>query len=705
MPAKKSAQNAETLLVELGTEELPPKSLAALGRSFARNLHKHLESTGLLEEGREPGYEWYATPRRLGLRIFRVRRKQPGQLVERRGPSIAAAFDSSGKPTPAALGFAGSCGTSVEKLGRLETEKGAWLVYSYKQKGESLDQLIGEGLEFAVKQLPIRKRMRWGEGDAEFVRPVHWLVVLHGSRAVKTSLLAVNAGTRSRGHRFHADKNIPITHADKYTQTLRIRGRVIADFAERRNMIAGQVEKLTKSVKGRMHLDESLLDEVTGLVEWPYGVLGTFDKEFLDIPQECLVSSMRDHQKYFHITNRNGRLLPSFITISNIRSKSPARVRNGNQRVLRARLSDARFFWETDLKTSLASRCPELESVLFHVELGSVLDKTRRMEQLAIAIADKIGANVKIAGRAALLSKADLVSGMVGEFPELQGIMGRYYADHDKEDEELSAAIEQHYWPRYSGDKIADSGIGQAVSLADRIDTLAGIFSTGEEPTGEKDPYALRRAALGVLRTIIERKLDLDLGELLRSSAASYNDKNKIKVSSESSDRLLDFMLDRLRSWYSAAGFQTDEIRSVLACRPLRPLDFDLRLRAVTAFRRLPEAADLAAANKRIGNILRRAEIIPSGEVRQELMTEGAEKSLLRELDSLGDDANKLFRENQFEAGLKILAGLRDPVDKFFDEVMVMAEDKAAQKNRLAMLKKLQELFLRVADISELQRH
>ena len=454
-----------------------------------------------------------------------------------------------------------------------------------------------------------------------------------------------------------------------------------------------------------MHLDESLLDEVTGLVEWPYGVLGTFDKEFLDIPQECLVSSMRDHQKYFHITNRNGRLLPSFITISNIRSKSPARVRNGNQRVLRARLSDARFFWETDLKTSLASRCPELESVLFHVELGSVLDKTRRMEQLAIVIADKIGANVKIAGRAALLSKADLVSGMVGEFPELQGIMGRYYADHDKEDEELSAAIEQHYWPRYSGDKIADSGIGQAVSLADRIDTLAGIFSTGEEPTGEKDPYALRRAALGVLRTIIERKLDLDLGELLRSSAASYNDKNKIKVSSESSDRLLDFMLDRLRSWYSAAGFQTDEIRSVLACRPLRPLDFDLRLRAVTAFRRLPEAADLAAANKRIGNILRRAEIIPSGEVRQELMTEGAEKSLLRELDSLGDDANKLFRENQFEAGLKILAGLRDPVDKFFDEVMVMAEDKAAQKNRLAMLKKLQELFLRVADISELQRH
>ncbi len=705
MTAKKPPSQAETLLVELGTEELPPKSLASLGEAFARNLHEYLVNVALIESDQEPGYEWYATPRRLAVRVFRVRNKQPGQHVQRRGPSVAAAFDEQGNPTPAALGFAGSCGIPVEKLETIETSKGDWLVYNHRQKGESLSKLITAGLEHTVKQLPIRKRMRWGDGDAEFVRPAHWLVVLHGNRRVKTGLLSLKAGDHTRGHRFHADRDIPIPHADKYVQTLRTRGRVIADFTTRRSMIMDQVGELAASVKGRVIPDDELLDEVTGLVEWPCGVLGSFDKGFLDIPQECLISSMRDHQKYFHLVNRSGRLLPHFITISNIDSKSPARVRDGNQRVLHARLSDARFFWETDLKTSLSSRSPQLESVLFHVELGSILDKIRRMEQLAIVIADRIGADIKLAARAALLSKSDLVSGMVGEFPELQGVMGRYYASHDGEEEEVAIAIEQHYWPRYSGDRIPESGVSRAVALADKIDTLTGIFNTGEEPTGEKDPYGLRRAALGVLRTIIEAELDVDLGDLLRSSSASYSDTNGIKISDESTARLLDFMLDRLQSSYVAEGFGIDEIRSVLACRPLRPLEFDQRLRAVTSFRELPESDDLSAANKRITNILRKAGVKPAGAISPELLSEEAERSLLRELEKLEEDVGKQLQERNFETGLKLLAGLRDPVDKFFDEVMVMTEDEATRKNRLALLSKLQALFLRVADISELQKH
>jgi glycyl-tRNA synthetase beta chain len=702
---KTSPRQAETLLVELGTEELPPKSLASLGEAFARNLHDYLVNAAWVESGQEPGYEWYATPRRLAVRVFHVRNKQPGQHVERRGPSVAAAFDEHGNPTPAAVGFAGSCGTTVEKLGTIETSKGVWLVYNHRQKGESLGKLITAGLEHTVKQLPIRKRMRWGDGDAEFVRPVHWLVVLHGKRRVNAVLLSLKAGDHTRGHRFHADREIPIPHADKYVQTLRTRGRVIVDFTVRRRMILDQVDELAGSVKGRVTPDDALVDEVTGLVEWPYGLLGSFDKGFLDIPQECLVSSMRDHQKYFHLVNRNGRLLPNFITISNIDSKSPARVQDGNQRVLRARLSDARFFWETDLKMSLVSRRPQLEFVLFHVELGSILDKTRRLEQLAKVIADRIDADIKLAGRAALLSKSDLVSGMVGEFPELQGVMGRYYASLDDEEEAVAIAIEQHYWPRYAGDRIPESGVSQAVALADKLDTLTGIFNTGEEPTGEKDPYGLRRAALGVLRTIIEARLDIDLADLLRSSAASYNDTNGIKISNEATSKLLDFMLDRLQSTYVAEGFGVDEIRSVLACRPTRPLEFDQRLRAVTSFRELPESDDLSAANKRITNILRKAGVKPANVVSQELLSEDAERALLGELERLERDVDKQFQERNFETGLKLLAGLRDPVDKFFDEVMVMTEDKATRKNRLALLSKLQALFLRVADISELQKH
>ena len=515
MAKKGKTRDTETLLVELGTEELPPRSLQTLATSFADSVWRNLVAESLVatSDGENAGnYHWYATPRRLAVRVFNVSKKQPSTIVERRGPSVAAAFGPDGNPTPAANGFAGSCGVPVSQLQSIDTPKGKWLIHRQKQKGNTLEGTITAVLERSIAQLPIRKRMRWGGGNEEFVRPVHWLVALHGNRCLNTSILSVISGNQTRGHRFHADRMIAIPHADKYAQTLRSKGRVIADFELRRDKILEQVQKQAATVKGRIDEDQSLLDEVTGLVEWPSAVLGEFDRDFLEIPQECLVSSMRDHQKYFHLTNRNGRLLPYFITVSNIRSKSPARVRNGNQRVLRARLSDARFFWETDLKHSLASLCPQLETVMFHEALGSTLDKTRRLEQLAIVIADEIGAEVKAAGRAALLSKADLVSGMVGEFPELQGVMGRYYAELDKEEPAVSVAIEQHYWPRFAGDRIPADRVSQAVSLADKIDTLVGIFSTGEEPTGEKDPYGLRRAALGVLRILVEGDLGSGFG-------------------------------------------------------------------------------------------------------------------------------------------------------------------------------------------------
>lgn len=691
-----------TLLIEIGTEELPPKALKKLGQAFASELYQAVVENNLLESDNGE-YQWFASPRRLAVSIPGVLTQQADQTIEKLGPAIKAAYDKDGNPTPAALGFAKSCGTELDKLQTKQTDKGERLSFNQHQAGKTSAEIIPELIELANKKLPIPKRMRWGSGNAEFIRPVHWLVILHGSQLIEAEVLSVKSNTISRGHRFHSEGEIQIKNADDYASTLEQDGHVIADFDKRQAMIAEQIKQLADSVNGNITEDQALLDEVTGLVEYPAAILGDFEQDFLSVPQECLVSSMRDHQKYFHIVDKQGKLLPHFITVSNIQSKNPKQVQDGNERVLRARLSDARFFWETDLKQPLANRTNALEKVLFHIKLGSVKNKVERISQAAAGISKLISADQAMAQRSAELCKADLVSDMVGEFPELQGIMGRYYAEKDNEPAEVSQAIEQHYWPRFAGDSLPESPIAQAVSIADKLDTMIGIFAAGEEPTGDKDPYGLRRAALGILRILIEKELDVDLPTLLNICGASYEGHDNIQFNEELSNKLTDYLLDRLRAYYSSDDIQADAINSVLACRPLKPLDFDQRLRAVSSFRKLDQATNLAAANKRISNILRKSEEAIPDTVNNDALVDEAEKKLHKELDAVEDKTTQLFNQGKYNDGLELLAGLRDSVDVFFDDVMVMAEDETLRKNRLALLSRLQKLFLQVADISLLQ--
>jgi glycyl-tRNA synthetase beta chain len=697
-----TTRRGDSLLMEIGTEELPPKALAGLGRAFAEGCLQNLRQAQLVES--QTAYRWFATPRRIAVWVAAVQRRQPDQQVERRGPSIKAAFDSTGRPTKAALGFAGSCGVEVAALGRVKTDKGEWLVYREGKKGVPASALIPDCVAEAVRRLPIPKRMRWGDLDAEFVRPVHWVVLLHGKTPVRTELLSVPSKRRTHGHRFHAPGPLSLTHADDYERLLREQGMVVADFSDRRQRIVDQVERLAESVSGQAQIDEALLDEVTGLVEWPQALLGEFDASFLTVPPEVLVSSMRDHQKYFHVTNGRGRLLPFFITVSNIKSKSPKRVRAGNERVLRARLSDARFFWETDRKQRLCDRRAALAEVMFHNKLGSVADKVARLRRLAAVIAAGAGADAALSDRAATLCKADLVTEMVGEFPELQGIMGRYYAQHDGEDQRVADAIAEHYHPRFAGDTLPGSELGRVVALADRLDTLVGIFLAGEEPSGDKDPFGLRRAALGTLRIMIDGGTDLDLEALLVETLRVYGESGAAEpVGDGIAGRVFDFILERLNAHYAAQGFRQDEIAAVASRRPARPADFDRRLRAVAGFRALDEAANLAAANKRIRNILRKSTAPIPDRVNRKLLREPAERALADALSRLESEAVSAFDSGQYKQGLAALAALREPVDTFFDEVMVMTEDAATRDNRLAMLKRLHDLFLRVADISLLQ--
>ncbi len=700
MPTAKTPAN---LLLEIGTEELPPKALSQLGRAFADGCRQGLAEANLLEDaGAE--HRWFASPRRLAVWIPAVRGKQPDQKIERRGPSIAAAFDRDGKPTRAASGFARSCGVEVEQLQRTSGAKGEWLVHRSIQRGRTAGKLIPQCVEQAIKQLPIPKRMRWGKGSAEFVRPVHWLVIMHGAALIKAKLLSVDSGAHTRGHRFHCTHPLRLANADQYEKTLVDNGFVIPDFATRRRIIQQKVQTLAKRVDGTPMMDDPLLDEVTGLVEWPIPLLGEFDKGFLQVPHEVLISSMRDHQKYFPVMSQRGRLLPYFITVSNIKSKSPKRVREGNERVLRARLSDAQFFWETDCSKPLETRVDALKSVMFHNKLGSLFDKTSRVRALSSSIAALLNVDLGHSERAAWLAKADLVSDMVGEFPELQGTMGKYYAGHDGEPKAVAAAIEEHYRPRFAGDSLPVGGVAQVVAIADKLDSLVGIFAAGEEPTGDKDPFGLRRAALGVLRILIERRLDLDLLHLIAECARIYGAQpQSIPVTDEVVARVFDFVLERTRAHYSAAGFQPDELNAVITTRPVSPLDFDHRLRAVSKFRRLPQAENLAAANKRIRNILRKtSEAIPA-QVAQASLTEEAEKRLFRAVQQLTAQVSGYFAAGEYDRGLKKLVTLRDPVDRFFDEVLVMTDDESLRGNRLALLRQIHDLFLQTADISKLQ--
>ncbi len=686
------------LLIEIGTEELPPKALPTLSNAFRQGIEDGFAKAGLSVGA----VQEFASPRRLAVLVKGLPVGQADKTVERRGPALTAAFDEEGVPTKAAQGFAASCGVTVDQLERVETDKGAWLVHRSVQPGRLTADIIPEIVRASLDRLPIPKRMRWGDLDAEFVRPVHWVVMLFGDEVIDCEILSVHSARETRGHRFHHPAPIYLGEPEAYEALLLSEGRVIADFAKRREAVRAQVLEAAAKLGGRAVIDEALLDEVTALVEWPVAIVGDFEQRFLEVPAEALVSSMKGHQKYFHVVDGDGQLLPHFIAIANIDSREPAHVRAGNERVIRPRLSDASFFWNQDRKQPLAARIEQLKTVVFQQKLGTLQAKSERVAALARTVAEAIGADTAQAERAARLGKCDLMSAMVGEFPELQGIMGRYYALHDGEPAEVAAALDEQYMPRFAGDGLPATATGQALAIADRLDTLAGIFGIGQLPTGDKDPFALRRAALGVLRTCIEKQLDLDLHALLEQAAAGLRGEG-VKIADTTAEQVFEFMMERLRAYYQDAGVTADTFEAVLARQPARPIDFDARIRAVTAFRHLPEAESLAAANKRIQNILRKAETAVPEQVQAALFVEPAERALGEQLAALEGEVRALLGERRYEDALCRLAGLRGAVDGFFDAVMVMAEDAKLRDNRLALLKRLGDLFLEVADISRLQ--
>ncbi len=683
-------------LVEIGTEELPPRALPKLSDALTASIVAGLADAqlGHLE------VEHYASPRRLAVLVHSLDVQQPDRVIEKRGPALIAAFDASGKPTKAAQGFAKSCGVTVKELGRIETEKGAWLVFRKQETGQTAASLLPGIIETSLQNLPIPKRMRWGAGEEQFVRPVHWLLMLLGDAVLPGRVLGVEAGNVTYGHRFHHPEELTIYDPKDYARLLETRGRVLANFSRRRELIRAQVIDTAQELGGEAIIDVDLLDEVTALVEWPVALAGRFEEKFLEVPHEALISTMEGHQKYFAVVTPEGRLLPHFITIANIESTDPAKVIEGNERVIRPRFADAAFFWEQDRKQPLESRVASLKEIVFQQKLGTLYDKTLRIKALAQDIAASIGADVEQAGRAAYLSKCDLMTAMVYEFPELQGTAGRYYAEHDGEPGDVAVALEEQYLPRQAGDSLPRTTVGQSLALADKIDTLVGIFGIGQKPSGTKDPFALRRAALGVLRIMIEADLDLDLKALLVFA------ENQLQGRLNQDDTVtacFDYVLERLRSYYQDQGVSVDVVDAVLALMPSRPVDLDRRVKAVAAFKQLPAAEALAAANKRIGNILKKTEANFPATIDAALLLEPAEQALYQALESLGAEVSVAFDQGEYHAALQQLATLRESVDRFFDEVMVMAEDAALQQNRLALLSHLQALFLRVADLSRLQ--
>jgi glycyl-tRNA synthetase beta chain len=686
----------QPLLFELGMEELPPKALPSLRDALRNDCLLRLREAGI-----EPtGVTAFATPRRLALLLEGIPARQPDQVQERRGPAVAAAFDASGAPSKAAQGFARSCGVAVEDLGRENTDKGEYLVHREARAGAALEQLLPEIFAASLAALPTPKRMRWGSGEVEFVRPVHWLVVLHGERLVEMELLGLRSGRITRGHRFHCPQALELAHARDYAEVLERDGMVQASFEDRRASIRGQIKAEAAGAGGRALIDPELLDEVTALVEWPVALTGSFDARFLDVPQEALISTMQDNQKYFPLVDAEGQMLPRFIVISNIRSRYPDAVRSGNERVLRPRFADAEFFWEQDRRETLASREPWLATVVFERRLGTLADKSRRLARLMEALAEPMDLDPELARRAALLAKCDLGTRMVFEFPELQGTMGRYYALHDREPEPLAQALEQHYWPRQAGAALPEGPLAQALALADRLDTLVGIFAIGKEPSGAKDPFALRRAALGLLRILVERQLPLALTPLLDAAAATVTE--QVADAATAVPRVRSYILERLRGYLLEQGMAPEVFEAVAAVDPDAPLDFVQRARAVMLFRERPEAEALAAANKRIQNLLRKAEEERHGEVDETLLQSPAEQLLLKALRGIEPRVAAAVERGDYVSAMEDLAGLRAPVDAFFDDVMVMAEDPALRANRLALLARLARRFDAVADISRL---
>ncbi|MFO8152485.1 glycine--tRNA ligase subunit beta [Thioalkalivibrio sp.] len=684
------------LLIEIGMEELPPRALPALRDALRAECLRRLGEAGI----QPAGVTAFATPRRLALLLDAVPSRQPDRIQERRGPAVAAAFEATGTPTRAAEGFARSCGVAVEELERENTDKGEYLVHRETRAGAKLEQLLPEILAASLAALPTPKRMRWGSGEAEFVRPVHWLVALHGERIVDIEVLGLHSGRTTRGHRFHCPQPLELSRAGDYARLLEHDGMVMPSFEARRESILGQIEAEARAAGGHALIDPALLDEVTALVEWPVALTGGFDARFLDVPQEALISTMQDNQKYFPLVDESGRMLPRFIVISNIRSRYPEAVRNGNERVLRPRFADAEFFWEQDRRDTLASRESWLASVVFERRLGTLADKSARLALLMESLSGPMGLDPALARRAAQLAKCDLGTRMVFEFPELQGTMGRYYALHDGEPEALAAALEQHYWPRHAGATLPEGRLAQALALADRLDTLVGIFAIGKEPSGTKDPFALRRAALGLLRILVERELPLAITPLLESAAAGVGD--RVPDAAAAVPRVRAYVLDRLRGYLLDQGMAPEVFEAVAAVAPDVPLDFVQRARAVQRFRERPEAESLAAANKRIRNLLRKAEEPVGDRVDEALLQSPAEQLLLETLQALEPRVAAAVEEGDYVGAMEDLASLRAPVDAFFTDVMVMVDDPALRANRLALLRRMAGRFDSVADISRL---
>ncbi|MDI9243773.1 glycine--tRNA ligase subunit beta [Marinobacter sp. CHS3-4] len=686
----------QDFLVELGTEELPPKALKPLSDAFTQGIVKGLEDAGIAFEK----VESFAAPRRLAVRVRALGDAQPDKSVEKRGPAVKAAFDDAGNPTRALTGFATSLGVTPDQLDTLETDKGAWVVYRTIEKGRPTVELLPELVEQSLANLPIPKRMRWGAHRTEFVRPVHWAILLFGNKVIDTPIMNLTPGNKTRGHRFHCPKSLIVPTPGDYEVVLKQEGYVIADFAERREIIRSGVTAMAKKeAGGQAVIDEELLDEVTALNEWPVPLMGRFEERFLEVPAEALISSMKEHQKYFHVVSGDGKMLPLFITVANLESKDPSQVIAGNEKVIRPRLSDAAFFYDTDRKTRLEDRIEQLKPIVFQEKLGSIYDKSVRVAKLAEKIAGAIGSDPSLAERAAMLAKTDLVTEMVLEFTDLQGIMGQYYAANDGEHEDVALALNEQYMPRFAGDDLPTTLTGCAIAIADRLDSLVGLFGINQPPSGTRDPFGLRRASLGVLRIIIERELPLDLQTCCEWAAENFT----VLTEQNTASTVVDYMLERFRAHYEEQGINAEVYLAVHARRPTQPLDFDRRVKAVENFRQLPEAQALAGANKRVSNILTKQGGDSIGEtIDNNLLQDAAEKALAEQIRQQADTVLPLFEKGDYAAALNSLAQLREPVDNFFDEVMVMAEDDATRNNRLAMLNQLRNLFLRVADISVL---
>lgn len=687
--------NFENLLIELGTEELPPKALRKLAESFLANFTEELTKADLAFKSAV----WYAAPRRLAINVTELALAQADKIVEKRGPAVSSAFDAEGKPTKAAEGWARGNGITVEQAERLVTDKGEWLVYNAKVEGVETKSLIAAMAQRALDKLPIPKPMRWGSSKTQFIRPVHTATMLLGSELIEGELLGIKSARNVRGHRFMGT-GFELDHADNYLTRLKEKGKVIADYESRKALIKADAEKAAAKIGGTADIEDDLLEEVTSLVEWPVVLTASFEEKFLNVPSEALVYTMKGDQKYFPVFDDAGKLLPNFIFVANIESKDPAQIIAGNEKVVRPRLADAEFFFNTDKKHTLESRLPSLETVLFQQQLGTLKDKVTRISALAAFIAEQTGANAVDAARAGLLSKTDLMTNMVMEFTDTQGTMGMHYARLDGETEAVALAMEEQYKPKFSGDTVPTAAVSCAVALADKLDTLVGIFGIGQAPKGAADPFALRRAAIGVLRIIVENKLPLDLVTLI-AKAQELHGTNLSNANA--SDEVLEFLMARFRAWYQDKGIEVDVILAVLARRPTRPADFDSRINAVSHFRSLEASSALAAANKRVSNILAKVEGELPTAVNSTLLAEAAEQALAAKLSELQPQLAPLFANADYQQALTLLANLRESVDQFFEDVMVMADDEALRNNRLALLNNLREQFLHVADISLLQ--